>query len=302
MTNFKLRYIKVVLGIGEGQMGDKTPPEYWTLTDHRVSVHIQNYGGETQGSANVKIYGMTVSDMNKLTAIGPVMYQLRSKNTIQILAGDDPNSLSSIYFGVIQEAYADFNNAPDVYLNVSAQSASIAALGTAIAYTKKGPTPVSLIMSTLASNLKWQFQNLDIGAGNMNVGGLDFMITDPVGKGSYLEQIKQFADTADIDWYQESKTITSVLKIKHRFSVFPEDANPIVSPDTNMIGYPTFSQSNMTVRTMFMPTASLGGKLVVKGSLIVPANGKWIIHSVVHDLDTLLPSGKWQTTCGVMPS
>ena len=306
MTNeiFKSRYIRVVIGIGEGIRGDQTPSEFWTLDDHRVSATIQAYGGETQGTAQVKIFGMTLSEMNKLTAMGPVMYQLRGANSIQIFAGDDLNSLSTIYFGTIMEAIADFNSAPDVAMNITAQSAAIAAMMPAQDYHYDGIISAAKVLEYLAGKLKWEFQNLDIGAGNMGgTGGLDVLCVDPTYTGSYLEQIKQCVEEHknEMDYAQEYKSTTSILKIKHRWSVYPSPEQ-IVSPYTNMIGYPVFCQSNMLLKFIFMPTVNIGGKITVKDSIVVPANRDWNVHSVTHELESMTPGGKWETTCGVMPS
>ena len=297
--NFKVRYLRFVIGIGEGIRGDVTPQKFITLDNHRASVVIQAYGGETQGTANIKIFGMTASMMNQLTAMGPVMVQLRGANSIQVLAGDDPNSLSTIYFGTIMEAAADYNSAPDVAMNIMAQSAAIGAMTKAEDYHHEDSISAAQVLQYLATKLHWEFFNLDIGVN----GGLDVICIDPTYTGSYLDQIKQCVNehANEMMYVQEDKSTVSVLKIKHRWSSFPTPEQ-IVSPNTNMIGYPVFTQSNMTIKFLFMPTVNLGGIIEVKDSIVGPANRKWLVHSVVHELESLTPSGKWETTCGVMPS
>jgi hypothetical protein len=103
-----------------------------------------------------------------------------------------------------------------------------------------------------------------------------------------------------MDYAQEDKNTTSILKIKHRWSVYPSPEQ-VVSPKTNMIGYPVFTQSNMMLKFLFMPTVNLGGVLTVKDTIIKPAEGNWSVHSVMHEIESLTPGGKWETTCGVMP-
>lgn len=293
-TNFKPRYIRVIIGIGTGQqgMGDPTEATTYTLDNYRVEADINAYGGETQGEAHVRIYGLTASKMNQLTTIGWVLYQLRAKNSIQILAGDDPKALSTIYFGSIQTAYADYNNAPDVYLDIMATSAAVAAMDTAKAYHYKGTIAVSQVMNTIANNMKWEFVNVDVGP--------DQVITDPRYDGSYFEQIKAVARDTHIDYAQTGIFKDSVLRIKNINTAFP-DPIQIISPNTNMLGYPVFSQSLTFLKTLFMPNINMGGRVQVKDSIVTPANRKWLVITVSHTIESLVPNGKWQTTLGVMP-
>jgi hypothetical protein len=294
MTNFSTKYLTVIIGIGSGSQGDQAPvkDKIYTLTNHRVTAEISAYGGETQGEAKVRIYGMSRDLMNALTTIGPVMVQIRAQNSIQILAGDNPNALATIYNGTIQEAFADYNEAPDVALSIRANSASIAALTNVQSYSHAAPTPVTLVMSTIANNLKWA---------NFDPGDVTAVLGDVTYSGSYLEQIKACANAADIDYVIESKGITNRLRIKTRYSSFSGD-QIIISPQTNMIGYPVYSQSTMIIKSLFLPNIALGGLITVQGSAVDTANGTWIVNSVHHDLESYVPNGKWYTTCGVFPS
>ena len=301
MSNFKERYITVIIGIGAGAQGDQAPGTMYTLENYRISAEINAYGGQTQGSAHVRIYGMSVSLMNALTAIGYVLYQRRYRNTIQILAGDDPASLSTIYNGVIDTAFADYNNAPDVCLDIQALGATVAAMTPAAAYHHAGPTKVSEIMSTLAAKLGWGFSNLDIGPGNLGVGGDDVELQDPVFQGSYWSQITTCADQAGIIAYHDVVNAKNVLKIKHLLSNFTSDVIT-VSPDTNMVGYPVFSQSFTLTKMLFEPRALMGGKLTISNSFVLPANRDWLIITVEHNIESIMPDGKWFTTCGLMPA
>ncbi len=300
-TNFKQRYITIIIGIGQGLNGDQAATESttYTIENHRVSVDIYAYGGETQGKAAVKIYGMSSTLMSVLTAIGPVLYALRAKNTIKILAGDDPNNLTLIYAGVIMSAYADYNNAPDVYLDIDARSAAVESIQQSIPFNASGKVTVDNIMKTLATRMGWDYLNLDVGP--------EFFLVDPVCDGSYWFQVQKFADAAKdatglgIDAIQDCRSAKSVLKIKKQLSVFPS-ASMVVSPQTNMIGYPVYSQSYTYIKSLFLPDALTGSKLTVQGSFIQAANRDWNIITVVHELESILPNGKWQTTCGCLPT
>ena len=298
--NYKPRLIKIIIAMGTGVMGDGDPTKSttYTLTDHRVTAEIDAYGGATQGAAYVKIFGLQQSMMNALTSIGPVQVQVMGKNSIQILAGDDAKTLSTIYYGTIIQAYADYNNAPDVSLDITATSAVIAAMGVATAYHNAGKTKVSEIMNWMAQQLKWEFVNADIGVN----GGQEEYITDPSFNGSYWDQIQACAKAANqVVAVQGTENTTSVLKIKHTYSSFVDPAI-VVSPKINMIGYPIYSSKGITVKTLFLPEVNLGSPIIIRDSIVTPANGKWIVNNVKHELESMMPNGKWQTTCGVFPN
>lgn len=284
-NQFVARYLTFIIGLGTGQMGDGDPPKLYTLENHRAMVSIKAYGGETQGEATVRIYGMDASLANKLTTIGPIMWQVRAKNSIQILAGNDPKALTTIYNGTIQTALANYNDAPDVGMEITAMSASVASLKSAgpTTYNSEAVKVVD-IMRYFANQLGWQFENVDV----------DAVLSYPTFNGSYLDQIKACAYAADIDYSTDNFT----LAIKKRMSHF-SGAPTVIDPSINMVGYPTLNSGGMLVKSLFLPMIRQGGQIQVKNSEIVAANGKWTVISVEHELDSLVPDGNWFTTCGV---
>jgi len=283
-NKFVNRYLTFIIGLGTGQMGDGEPGKYYTLENYRAQVHIAAYGGETQGEATVRIFGVGDSLINKLTTIGPIQWQVRAKNSIQILAGDDPKALTTIYNGTIQTAYADLNNSPDVSLEITAISASVAALQPATPTTyNKDSVKVVDIMRYFANKLGWQFENVDV----------DAVLSYPTFNGSYLDQIKSCAYAADIDYATDNFT----LSIKKRMSHFG-NTPVVISPLTNMVGYPTLSSNGLLVKSLFLPLIRQGGQIEVKDSIQLAANGKWTVNMVEHNLDSLVPNGNWFTSCG----
>lgn len=291
MSDFVRKFITVILGIGTGQLGDGRATMY-TLENHRVSANIQAYGGETQGMATVKIFGMTESLMNSLTTIGPNLRQVRAKNSIQLLAGEDPNSLSTVYSGTIQTAYADYNAAPEVPFEITATSASVPALKTAQPTAFSGTVTVDRVMRTIANGMGWAYENANVDS--------SFVLDSPTFNGSYLDQIKSCAFAVGIDYSTDNFT----LSIKKQQTSFG-GIIPVVSPSDptayRLIGYPTFSSSGIIINSLFIPSIRQGGSIQLKDSFITAANGQFIVNSVQHDIDSLVPGGNWKTTCMVYP-
>lgn len=302
-TTFVQRYIKIIIGIGSGVLGDETPVIY-TLDNHRASVEIVNYGGESQGEARVKIFGMSLSLMNKLTTIGPVMSQLWASNTIEILAGTNPDALTSVYIGSILTAMVDLNAAPDASFEVFAFSSAVAALQSADSTVFSKAVSIDTVMRKLANNLSLAYLN----TGKKTVEGVE--VADPVTgsftqpvtfNGSYLDQIKSCASSvmpARIDFKIENGT----LYIKNPFSHYQSANVPVISPTTGMTGYPVFNSHGATLKSLFLPFVVLGGEVQVKDSQIDAVNKFWTVFYVRHELESLTPHGRWFTLIGAFPS
>ena len=288
MTDFVQRYLTAIIGIGTGVEGSVQGGIY-TFSNHRISVDIIAWGGETQGQATLRIYGLSKSLMNTLTTIGPIMTEILYKNSVQILAGTDPNNLTTVFNGSIQTANADYNAAPDVVFEITAISAAVAAMAPAVSTSPPANTVVSIdsLMHNWANLLKWGYLNVDVSTVVQNV----------TYNGSILDQIKACAYANDIDYSTDNLT----LKIKNRFSSYPSDV-PIISPTTGMVGYPRFSSNGLSVKSLFLPSALLGGQIQIKNSSVSAANGFWTTFAIQHELESLMPNGKWFTTLEAFPS
>lgn len=282
--SYSEKYLKIIIGLGTGQMGDGKPTEYHTLTNYRTTTQISAYGGETMGQANVRIYGVSLDLMNKLTTTGFVMTQVRGQNSIQIFAGEDPQSLTDVYSGTIWTAMADYNSAPDVALEIVALSSTVAAMSSAHPTSLPGQVSSDNLFSKFANDLGLKLNNIDVV----------HAFNNPTFNGTIYDQILAAAREAGCD-------VTfgySFLNIKKYFSKFG-DTPTIVSPKTGMVGYPILGSDYMHVKSLFLPTVGLGTQIKIEDSQLAAANGLWIVNSVVHELDSMMPNGKWFTTCGV---
>jgi hypothetical protein len=272
-----------IIGQGASKYGSDDFTEFVTLSGHRASASITEWGGETQGAATVKIYGMNESLMNKLTTVGYNFSQLIGKNSLQIKAGTDPKALTTVYRGSIMTAFADYNSAPDVAFEIRAVEAALVAMSLPDATSIQGVVSVDSLMRRWADLIGYGYLNVDV----------DIVINNPTFNGSYLDQIHRCAAAYNIDVSTSDYTVM----IKQKTSAYPTVAE--LSPSTGMVGYPIFSSTFMSVKSLFLPLAKLGGQLKIKDSSILAVNGTWLINTVQHELETLTPNGKWFTTCMV---
>lgn len=279
---FVRRKIDVTITLGTGKFGD-VAGDTITLSGHRVIAEIVSAGGAMQGQLQLKIYGLPLSTINQLTTIGATMTAVRIKNKVQVAAGDEGSALSLIYEGVIDQAWGEFQSAPDVCFSLTALSALDAAMKPVGASSFNDPAAdVATIMAGFAADAGYGFEN----------HGVAVKLSYPYFPGTTYEKIKACAKAAGISFVVEHSTL----------AIWPNGGvrtgqSAIVSPGTGMIGYPVFSSNGVGITTLFNPTARLGGQVEVESSIKV-ARGIWNIVSVQHSLESERPGGGWFTYIG----
>jgi len=87
------------------------------LSGLRISAAITNSGGISQGALDLRVYGMTPSQMNSLMVVGPVPLVIQANNNVLIEVNNDilPGTFQ-VFSGTIASAWPDFSDAPDVPL------------------------------------------------------------------------------------------------------------------------------------------------------------------------------------------
>ncbi len=278
MNSFQRRRIDVTITLGEGQLGD-TASNAITLRGLRVVANIAAMGGTAQGQLQAQIYGLPLSMIDQLTAVGPIATQIRRQNTVQIAAGVDGGLMSVVYEGVIDSAFGDFQGAPDVSLNITAMSALAAAVVPVNATSWKGDVSVDSIMSTLARTIDFAYEN----------NGVDAVLTNAYFPGTALAQIQACAKAANIQYSTDNRTLAIWPKTGQRGGDIP-----LISAETGMVGYPIFSSNGLIINHLFIPTVRQGGQVEVQSELRV-ASGTWRVASVVHTLESEQPNGAWFT-------
>lgn len=274
--SFVRRRIDVTITLGTGQFGEDVGDTV-TLTGHRVIAEMASVGGDSQGQMQLRIYGLPLTTINRLTTIGPIATEIRGKNRVMVAAGDDGSALTTIFEGTIDQAFGDFQGAPDVALNITAFSALAAAVKPVAASSYKGAVDAAVVMADLAKMMGFAFEN----------NGVSVMLSNPYFPGTALDQVKACARAAGIRY----TTDCSVLAIWPKGGT-RKTAIPVVSSKTGMVGYPVFSSSGLGVTSLFQPSAKQGGQIEVQSSLLV-ACGVWNLYGVLHHLESERPDGPW---------
>lgn len=276
MTFIKRR-IDVTISLGEGKFGDTKGPDV-TLSGYRVSAAVVAYNGDAQSQLQLRIYGLNQDMLNQLTVIGPVMTERRN-NRILVAAGGEGQALSVVYEGKIYQAWADYNQAPEVVFNVVALAAADMAVKPVSARSYRGATSVAVVMQDIATSMGLGFEN----------SGVNVQLSNAYFPGTDVDQLRSCARAARINYSIDRGVL----------AIWPTNSNRIgdaiqLSADNGLVGYPTFTGSGIACTLLYNPDLATG-KTVQLTSSIEAAHGEWIIFSLVHNLEAEVPGGAWMS-------
>jgi hypothetical protein len=246
-----------------------------TLTGLRMSCTVKVVGGDTPATLDLAIYGLSLSKMNQMSAIG-TQYDRRSKNPIAVSAGD-ANGMAVVFIGMIQDAYIDAQSMPDVCFRITANVAGDNAVKDAEVTTIDGSVDVATLMNKQSQAMSLQFEN----------SGVLVKLSNPYYSGSSYAQATRIANDAGIQWVVEKNVLAIWPTGEAR-----KGSAPTVSRKTGMVGYPTFRGSSVFVKTLFNPAVQYGQNITIQSD-ITPANGTWPIIAIYDKLECEMPRGEW---------
>lgn len=298
----KKREIEVTFTLDQGGFADGTNNTL-TITGHRVSCEVVSASNETGMMCALRIEGMKLSDMNRLSVIQAGIVS-QSQNTVSVKAGNRGEKKALVFIGGVIEAFADFSGAPNVAFIVNAQSTVDAASASVSATAFGNDVPVATILETIAGKIGFSFRNY--GITSVLKGGVTY-------KGCALEQIAAVQAATRIQ-YHLGFGVLSAWPAGVTSSTGSEILE--ISSSTGLIGYPSYSQYGVTLRTVFNPEIAFhdtfklssqyspaawvnayGQMRSVDGSqnIYPPSNGQWVVLRLQHDLQTEEENGSWFT-------
>lgn len=281
MTQFTKKLLRFTFDLAGDKTFDNSGANRLTIEGLRASASISQSGGVNLGNAELAIYGMTLSQMNRLTTLGQKVFFVR-RNEVTVEAGDE-KGMSVIYTGVISDAFAEFSFPNSVFRIVSTPGLDLA-VQPIPPTTIKGSGDVATILSGLCQQARppLHFSN----------NGVSQQLSNPYFPGTVLDQIHQVAEHAGIHHTIDTPTRTLVIWPKGSAR---GDLVPLISKDTGMIGAPAFSSVGVYVTSVFNPSLLFGQKVMVKSILLPAASKEWNISALTHSLDTATPGGQWHT-------
>lgn len=244
----------------------------------RTSVRVENSGGLAGSTAQISVWGLSLSLMNQLSTLGQVI-QMIPRNRITVTAGEVGGAMTTVFKGTIQQAYADFNGAPNVPFKMECNSTGAENAIPIPASSYTGATSVAEILQALANKMGWGFEN----------NGVDATLSNPYLWGSAVSQVRRVAAAVGIDAEIVDQVLIIAPRRGHRAGDVPLIAAP---PVGTMVGWPSYTQQGLVVRSLFDPRIKFMGLVQVSSSL-KRASGSWKVHKLDLALDALVPRGDW---------
>ena len=290
------REITVTFHLGTGAFGPGGQDTV-TLSGLRVGAHIEVVGDLSASTATVRIEGMPLTTMNRLSVaqLAGDLYQ-PTASTITIQAGDasQGGTLPMIFTGHIQEAFIDFEGAPEVAFQVTAMSAGFAAVQAITPTSFSGPASVATILSAIATKAELAFSN----------NGVTAVLQNHYSAGSTHDQIYQVC--------QASRTVNLIMG--NTLTIWPRGRRPTtfipqISAETGLIGYPAYNAAGVAFTTVFDGRLTFQQTIELQSAYLpaawtnqsgglqpnAPSNGQWVVFKVTHELQSQMPDGPWFT-------
>jgi hypothetical protein len=284
-STFTAKKIAVTFALGQGTFGTSG---FDTLKissaagqpGPRVSVQIAQAGGDAKGMLNLRMYGLTLSQMNQLSRVGRSLNFGQRQNLVLVEAGDDVVGLAQIYRGSISVGWADPSEAPSVGFIVEAQAGWWEALAPVQANSWQGSLSVDTICRTLALQMNLTYQNW----------GVETILVDPNLPGNGWQQFRSVLRAADAEGAIDNGALV----------IWPKGGSrggqvPTIGPSNIAVGYPRYNATGIALRTLFNPAINLGGQINVQSSLDA-ATGPWVVNTLGHSLEAQRPGGDWYST------
>lgn len=282
--SFVKRKIEVSITLGSGSFDD-TNSNTVTLKGLPIIANIAGAGGKYFGMLQCQIFGLTQKLMNQLTLVGSIG-TVNVNNVIQVFAGDEDKTLTKVFEGNIFVAYGNYDAAPDVCLCISALPSAVHLVRPAEPLSYPGQVAAADVMQTLA---------IRMGLKGFTNHGVVYQLQSPYFAGSNIDQLRQCADSANINLTIENGELSIWPS-----NGFRQQDIPLISAKTGMVGYPTFSQQGITVMSEFLPTAAIGTRVHIE-SEITAANGTFYVTGIIHQLACEIPDGPWFTQVAANP-
>jgi hypothetical protein len=274
---FDQRIIKATFVLGEGTFGE-TGSNQLDLPPLRTTADMIYAGGAAMGTLEMAIFGMTLSQMNQISTLGFVYTQQR-RNSITVSAGDATAGMATVFQGTIRNAWPDLQGAPDVPFRVSAATLLLNAIAPATTISVNGSADAANLLSGIATLMGLRFEN----------NGVSVKLTNGYYSGSARTQALAIVKDAGIEWNAGANGVLAIWPAGQSRSGAPV----LVSKDTCMDGYPTYTSNGVLLRTLFNPNIGLGGSITITTDLKLPYAGNWSVYGLNHHLDSMVPKGRW---------
>lgn len=286
MTTFTKKNLRFTFILSNNAVFAGTNSNTLKVDGLRSSALIRGSGLPAFPEAELTVFGLKQADMNALTAtqFQPLAMQ---RNTV-IVEADSGQGFSTVFSGQIITSGPDYDGIPHVPLQVHARVLGFDSLNPATPTSYTGATSVANVVGTIASKLGYVLEN----------NGVNVNLSNPYFGGTLVDQLRAVASQAGIDVYTEGNVIAICPKGAPR-----QQQSFTLSPTSGLVGYPKldYQRGYVFVRALYNSAFRFGGPITVQGSDVPLANGNWVIGTITHELDAVMPNGRWFSSMLLYP-
>lgn len=273
---FTEKSIKVTVFLREGEFGGgNNTVSYEGLP---TEVKIDETGGKDGCKAEVVIFGMKLDTARQLTMLAFRKLQTYN-NVIVIEAGSKGRKLDTVFQGEIVSAVPFFDS-DNLAFKMECRCGYYPILIPTPPVSVQGETTVDKLMQQFAKEAGYGYEN----------NGITASVTNSVFYGSPVQKAQQLATQMGFD----------LLIIDRKFIIQPYETQPkgtipLVSKESGLIGYPSFTNDGIQCESLYNPDFKLGGYFELK-TILPHASGIWKIAKLSHKLSAYVPNGtEWST-------
>ncbi|HCM6306911.1 TPA: hypothetical protein N3Z72_005304 [Salmonella enterica subsp. enterica serovar 6,14:y:1,7] len=271
------RDITVEFTLSDGRTFDNGKGNILTIPGAKCFATVTVYGGTAGTQITLYVWGLSPAHMADLSYRGVWRPAQSTANKMRVKADG-----RLIFEGDITDAYADYNQAPDIPLILTGQVSFNLRNQTAADFSAKGDVPVADIIRALASSAGLKFENQ----------GVSRSLSNPHFSGNIVQQMLDAASAADINI-----DLGDVEKV----TIWPKDKAldiPAVhiSPDHGLIGYPVYTMTGLSATTTFCPDLFIGRRVHLESSL-PNVTGDYQLTGVIHTITSRTVGGPWSSNC-----
>ena len=251
-----------------------------TFNGFRATVDVTMAGWHTNGSAVMRIWGLSQSLMNAVTTLTWAPLSINEKNIVEVWAVD--GGVETLVFkGDIVNAWGDYSGMPDVCLFIQTSTCYNLQVQPALPTSYNDAISVEVVLRQLADKM-----------------GLILEVTPTISKmtidrpylqGSLIDQLRQLINATDLRYSLTADILSAYTKDEYRSG---GTFAPVINPDTGLMGYPIFDNNGVNFKCYYNPAIANGGAIKVESS-VTRASGTFAVTAIDYHLSSLMPGGPW---------
>lgn len=281
---FSIKTIRVTAQLQKGQFSGSGNTVI--IENVPITVDITKQGGEDKNKATITVENLKLETVKQLTVLSFKRLETYN-NVVQIEAGNKDTDLSTIFIGEVTSSIPEISDNGTLSLKMEVMAGYYPALIPSKPVSVQGVTTIDNLMSQFAKEAGYSYENKNITGS----------VSNCVFIGSPIAKARALAKQTNIDLLIDDNKFTI-----QTFNAPKDGQIPLISKNTGMIGYPSFSSEGIDVKCEFNNNLKVGGYFKLE-SILPFATGEWQIVKLTHRLEAYQPSsGTWETTVsGVLP-